>query len=141
VHPAGIVDERPARERRPGQLRSREGRRRRPHEDRREGVGPVQRPREHRRVRARPHPVRPPPFLPRTAWLTRGRLTAAKESGATIEIAGKKVALGVPDAGNRSAATGPKAFPLIPLARGATPDEAAAAMLLYVVLLVRLLPG
>jgi 3-oxoacyl-[acyl-carrier protein] reductase len=79
--------------------------------------------------------------LPRTAWLTRGRLTAAKESGATIEIAGKKVALGVPDAGNRSAATGPKAFPLIPLARGATPDEAAAAMLLYVVLLVRLLPG
>jgi 3-oxoacyl-[acyl-carrier protein] reductase len=62
--------------------------------------------------------------------LTPGRLTAAKESGATIEIGGKKVALGVPDAGNRSAATGPKAFPLIPLARGATPDEAAAAMLL-----------
>jgi 3-oxoacyl-[acyl-carrier protein] reductase len=60
----------------------------------------------------------------------RDRLTAAKESGATMEIDGKKIALGVPGAGNRSATTGPTAYPLIPLGRGATPDEAASAMLL-----------
>lgn len=62
------------------------------------------------------------------------RLTAAKEEGASIEIDGKKVALGIP--GGRSAATGStggsgsSANPGIPLGRGATPDEAAAAVLL-----------
>ncbi|CAL1696837.1 unnamed protein product [Somion occarium] len=60
------------------------------------------------------------------------RLTAAKEEGATIEIEGKKVALGIP--GGKSAATGggkpgASAYPGIPLGRGATPDEAAAAVL------------
>ena len=57
------------------------------------------------------------------------RLTAAKEVGATIEIEGKKVALGIP--GGKSAATGGGAgAPGIPLGRGATPNEAAAAVLL-----------
>ncbi|PSR82981.1 hypothetical protein PHLCEN_2v5951 [Hermanssonia centrifuga] len=62
------------------------------------------------------------------------RLTAAKEEGAVIEIDGKKVALGIP--GGKSAATGgdksgsTSAYPGIPLARGGTPDEAAASILL-----------
>ncbi|EKM60658.1 uncharacterized protein PHACADRAFT_246704 [Phanerochaete carnosa HHB-10118-sp] len=62
------------------------------------------------------------------------RLTQAKEAGATIEIDGKKVALGIP--GGHSSVTntkqqggGSSAQPGIPLGRGATPDEAAAAML------------
>ncbi|KAH8988233.1 short-chain dehydrogenase/reductase SDR [Lactarius akahatsu] len=59
------------------------------------------------------------------------RLTAAKEEGAAIEIGGKKVALGIP--GAKAPATtssaDPKSFPLIPLARPGTADEAAAAML------------
>jgi 3-oxoacyl-[acyl-carrier protein] reductase len=65
------------------------------------------------------------------------RLTQAKEAGATIQIGGKNVALGIP--GGRSTVTntvqqgsGSSAQPGIPLGRGATPDEAAAAMLLYV---------
>ncbi|KAJ7259826.1 hypothetical protein C8J57DRAFT_1339245 [Mycena rebaudengoi] len=53
------------------------------------------------------------------------RLTAAKEAGTTIEIEGKKVALGVPGA-KPDAPVNPAA---IPLQRGGTPDEAAAAML------------
>jgi len=56
------------------------------------------------------------------------RLTAAKEAGASIEIDGKKVELGIPSAPGQNA-SGPKAFPLIPLGRGATPDEAANTML------------
>ncbi|KAH9920318.1 uncharacterized protein B0H18DRAFT_1024814 [Fomitopsis serialis] len=52
------------------------------------------------------------------------RLTQAKEEGASIEIDGKKVALGIPKA--QSAGAGTSA---IPLGRAATPDEAAAAML------------
>ena len=54
------------------------------------------------------------------------RLTAAKEDGATIEIDGKKVALGIP--GGKSAATGGGSggsVPGIPLGRGGTPDDAA----------------
>ncbi|KAI0085683.1 short-chain dehydrogenase/reductase SDR [Irpex rosettiformis] len=54
------------------------------------------------------------------------RLTAAKESGATIEIDGKKVALGIPGA-KPGVSAGPTGN--IPLGRGATPDEAAAAVL------------
>ncbi|KAI0344021.1 short-chain dehydrogenase/reductase SDR [Trametopsis cervina] len=54
------------------------------------------------------------------------RLTAAKEDGASIEIDGKKVVLGIPG-GGKGAASGPTAG--IPLGRGATPDEAAAAVL------------
>ncbi|KAJ7223525.1 hypothetical protein GGX14DRAFT_165070 [Mycena pura] len=53
------------------------------------------------------------------------RLTDAKEHGATMEIDGKKVALGVPGA---TPAT-PKNAPNIPLRRGGTPEEAAAAVL------------
>jgi len=55
------------------------------------------------------------------------RLTAAKEQGATIEIDGKKVALGIP-----APAKAPEAgslYATIPLGRGGTADEAAAGML------------
>ena len=58
------------------------------------------------------------------------RLTQSKEDGATIEIDGKKVALGIPGSGADANQTGPKAYPLIPLARGASPNEAANGMLL-----------
>ncbi|EGN94164.1 hypothetical protein SERLA73DRAFT_188754 [Serpula lacrymans var. lacrymans S7.3] len=65
--------------------------------------------------------------------LVHTRLTAAKEGGASIEIDGKKVALGIP--GARPPVTGASnpnavtAFADIPLRRGATADEAAAGML------------
>src|SRR5882762_9534022 len=55
------------------------------------------------------------------------RLTAAKEAGASIEIDGKKVALGIPQAPGSGSQ-----YPGIPLNRGGTVDEAAAAMLLCV---------
>jgi len=55
------------------------------------------------------------------------RLTAAKEAGATIEIDGKKVTLGIPKP-NKEPEPG-SLFATIPLGRGATVDEAAAAML------------
>lgn len=64
--------------------------------------------------------------------LTGCRLTAAKEDGATIEIDGQKVALGIPGARQRAAAQNTNAFVDIPLQRGATADEAAAGMLLCV---------
>jgi len=55
------------------------------------------------------------------------RLTAAKEDGATIEVDGKKVALGIPRPIKEPE---PEAvYATIPLGRGATADEAAAAML------------
>ena len=57
-------------------------------------------------------------------------LTADKKLGETIEIDGKKVALGIP-----ASATPPEPnslFSTIPLGRGATADEAAGSMLLYV---------
>jgi 3-oxoacyl-[acyl-carrier protein] reductase len=57
------------------------------------------------------------------------RLTAAKEAGATISINGKNVALGVPGA-KGPAAGGETDYPLIPLRRGGTIEEAAASMLL-----------
>lgn len=56
------------------------------------------------------------------------RLTAAKEAGEKIVIDGKAVALGIPGA-NPEAEKG-KPIPHIPLGRGATPDEAAASILL-----------
>ncbi|KAF9234940.1 hypothetical protein BU15DRAFT_89762 [Melanogaster broomeanus] len=60
--------------------------------------------------------------------LVHTRLTAAKEDGATIEVEGKKVALGIPNA-RVLAAESVNAFADIPLRRGGSPDEAAAAML------------
>lgn len=49
----------------------------------------------------------------------------------TIEIDGKKVALGVPTKpGGNILPSDAKSFPHIPLGRPGTPDEAAAAMLL-----------
>ncbi|KAK7051370.1 hypothetical protein VNI00_004870 [Paramarasmius palmivorus] len=64
--------------------------------------------------------------------LVHTRLTSAKEKGVTIEIDGKKVALGVPGAKevDDPAAKSGAAYPHIPLRRGGHPDEAAAAMLL-----------
>ncbi|KAK7439309.1 hypothetical protein VKT23_012802 [Stygiomarasmius scandens] len=63
--------------------------------------------------------------------LVHTRLTAAKEAGVTMEIDGKKVALGVPGAKPPTdpAAKSGEAYPQIPLRRGANTDEAAAAML------------
>lgn len=57
------------------------------------------------------------------------RLTAAKEAGATIEIDGKKVALGIPGAPTPKGADD-KAYAHIPLRRVGAPDEAAGAVLL-----------
>ncbi|KAF8330346.1 short-chain dehydrogenase/reductase SDR [Cantharellus anzutake] len=60
------------------------------------------------------------------------RLTANKADGASIEIGGKKIALGVPKpaapTGDKKAAAPPVPNP-IPLQRGGTPDEAGAAIL------------
>ncbi|KAG2099638.1 uncharacterized protein F5147DRAFT_712210 [Suillus discolor] len=61
--------------------------------------------------------------------LVHTRLTAAKEDGATIEIDGQKVALGIPGARQRAIAQNASAYVDIPLQRGATADEAAAGML------------
>ncbi|EIN03672.1 short-chain dehydrogenase/reductase SDR [Punctularia strigosozonata HHB-11173 SS5] len=56
------------------------------------------------------------------------RLTRAKEDGASIEIGGKSVALGIP----AKLANSSGAMVGIPLGRGASPDEAAGAMLFLV---------
>jgi len=55
------------------------------------------------------------------------RLTAAKEAGATISINGKSVALGVP--GAKGSTGGETDYPLIPLRRGGTVEEAAGSVL------------
>ena len=62
-------------------------------------------------------------------------LTASKEAGVTIEIDGKKVALGVPGA-QRPITPGQDAetYPLIPLRRGGSPEDAAGSGLLCVTL-------
>jgi len=59
------------------------------------------------------------------------RLTTAKEDGASIEIDGKRVTLGIPGAKPPTATGGtdPKTYSSIPLARPDTADEAASAML------------
>jgi 3-oxoacyl-[acyl-carrier protein] reductase len=50
-----------------------------------------------------------------------------------MEIGGQKIALGVPTPkGKDGAQSGPTAYPLIPLGRGASPDEAASSILLCV---------
>ncbi|KJA21934.1 hypothetical protein HYPSUDRAFT_676213 [Hypholoma sublateritium FD-334 SS-4] len=58
------------------------------------------------------------------------RLTASKEAGVTIEIDGKKVALGVPGAARpATTAQAEEAYPLIPLRRGGSPEDAAGSVL------------
>ncbi|KAG6810896.1 hypothetical protein H0H92_009887 [Tricholoma furcatifolium] len=58
------------------------------------------------------------------------RLTASKEAGVTIEIEGKKVALGVPGAQRPTKPeVNTEAYPFIPLRRGGSADEAAASVL------------
>ena len=59
-------------------------------------------------------------------------LTASKEAGASIEIDGKKVALGVPGAQRPVTTQAPEQYSFIPLRRGGTPEDAAASVLLYV---------
>ena len=67
-------------------------------------------------------------------WSVRNSLTASKEAGATIEVNGKKVALGVPGA-PRPETADEKAYAGIPLRRGGTVEDAAGAVLLCVSLL------
>lgn len=58
------------------------------------------------------------------------RLTASKEAGASIEIDGKKVALGVPGTQRPVTTTqDPESYPQIPLRRGGTADDAAGSVL------------
>ena len=59
-------------------------------------------------------------------------LSASKEAGATIDIEGKKIALGVSGAQRPVTTTQPQDYPLIPLGRGGTPEDAASSVLLYV---------
>jgi len=47
----------------------------------------------------------------------------------TIEIDGKKVALGVPGAQRPTDTPAPESYPHIPLRRGGTPEDAAASVL------------
>jgi hypothetical protein len=55
----------------------------------------------------------------------------------TIEIDGKKVPLGIPGAPRPTdAKIEPEAYPLIPLRRGGTADDAAGSVLLYVLFCV-----
>ncbi|KAJ3524834.1 hypothetical protein NMY22_g10834 [Coprinellus aureogranulatus] len=56
------------------------------------------------------------------------RLTASKEAGATIEVNGKKVALGVPGA-QRPEGADEKVYAGIPLRRGGTVEDAAGSVL------------
>ena len=63
-------------------------------------------------------------------WIPLGlpcRLVQAKEKGAEIEVGGRRVALGIPQAVAASAAAVAAA---VPLGRVGTPEEAAGAMLL-----------
>ncbi|KAF7340414.1 3-oxoacyl-[acyl-carrier-protein] reductase FabG [Mycena venus] len=121
-------------------LRRRESRRRRPHQDHREGVGPVRRAREYDCVWVdsyevpflpsfNPYSFLPPafPYSPSFFIPFTAPPATAKEAGVTIDIDGKKVALGVPGATPESRKDG--SLPHIPLNRGGTPDEAAGAML------------
>ena len=75
-----LVDLRDDGQRRPGELRGRQGRRRRPDEDAGQGVGPVQDQRQRRRLR-----------------LHRDAPDRAKVDDNTMEIDGEKVQLGIPE--------------------------------------------
>ena len=129
LHYQRVVDVGSPWECRPGQLCRRQVRSDRAHQDDRERVGSVWCARQHRGVRPRAHEV-VLPTVPESVCAERtSRLTSSKEDGATIEIEGKKVALGIPAAQAR-AAESVNAYADIPLRRGASADEAAAAMLL-----------
>jgi hypothetical protein len=93
---------------------------------------------QHRCIRLNPYPVRMSPTFPTFYFhliyiYTFSSLTQSKEAGASIEIDGKKVALGVPGAQRPVTTTqAPEDYPLIPLRRGGTPEDAASSVLLYV---------
>jgi 3-oxoacyl-[acyl-carrier protein] reductase len=55
------------------------------------------------------------------------RLTASKEAGAFVEVAGQKIAIGIPDKQRQASAAVP--FQDIPLRRPGTATEAASAVL------------
>ncbi|GAA5931658.1 hypothetical protein JCM10213_003170 [Rhodosporidiobolus nylandii] len=57
------------------------------------------------------------------------RLTQAKELGETIEVNGKKIALGIPSGPKKKDDGKPESYPHIPLNRPGTADDAARAVL------------
>ncbi|GAA5980441.1 hypothetical protein JCM11641_003395 [Rhodosporidiobolus odoratus] len=57
------------------------------------------------------------------------RLTQAKELGETIEVGGKKIALGIPSGPKKKDDGKPESYPHIPLNRPGTADDAAKAVL------------
>ena len=58
-------------------------------------------------------------------------LSASKEAGAFVEINGRKITLGVSGAQRPVTTTqAPEHYPLIPLRRGGTPENAASSVLL-----------
>ncbi|GAA5827876.1 hypothetical protein JCM11251_007712 [Rhodosporidiobolus azoricus] len=57
------------------------------------------------------------------------RLTQAKELGESIEVNGKKIALGIPTGGKKKDEGKPESYPHIPLNRPGTADDAARAVL------------
>ena len=71
-----------------------------------------------------------PPHLSSLFMLHLRSLTGARAAGAFLEIDGKKVPLGIPQPSSGSDSGLNRAT--VPLGRSGTPDEAAAAMLLYV---------
>ena len=101
-------------------------------------MGPLWCSSQHRRIRLDPYPVRTsstfPTFYFQLMYIyTFSSLTASKEAGASIEIDGKKVALGVPGSQRPITTTqAPEDYPFIPLRRGGTPEDAASSVLLYV---------
>ena len=112
-----LLDRRPRRQRRPGQLRRRQGRHHRPDQDAGQGVGPLQRHRQHRRVRLH----QDPPHrgggrrrrAPSTSTAARSRSASTRHLLAAMEQ-------------------------MIPLGRAGTPEEAAGAVYLLLHPRVRL---
>ena len=103
-----LVHRRPRWQRGAGELRRGQGRCHRPHQDVGQGVGPLQRHRQHRRLR-----------------LIRTRLTeAAADDAGTIDIDGREIAVGV----NPTLLSAMEQ--MIPLGRSGTPEEAAGAVYL-----------
>ena len=105
------------------------------------GMGPFWCSCQHRCIRLNPYPVRISSIFPFYFELmyiyTFQSLSKSIEAGATIEIDGKKIALGVPGVQRPVDTTQAREdYPLIPLRRGGTPEDAASSVLLYVSYLI-----
>ena len=92
---------------------------------------------QHRCIRLNPYSVRMSSTFPTFYFqlCIFSSLSASKEAGASIEIEGRKIALGIPDAQrpvNITTTQASEDYPLIPLRRGGTPEDAASSVLLYV---------